>query len=1390
MPKPTRPPAVSLSANVAEKQHILDLTQVKDAPLYDSVTSTEGDLGTHPFSTSKDSSGRKICDVMHPRLRARAKEWAEQYVLFDPAASYPMFIATLTKTRDSPFGPQQLIDAGCDVNRIKALGFSSRHIKDLGKHVNEMRNAGWSVLDLKNAAFDARTLLLGCTISEMKSTNFTALQLKDAGCSALQLKDDFTLMDLLAANYDIPSLRAAGYSLSDMNRAGFSASSLKAVGCSAKDLKSSGYTASDLRDAGFDLHVLDQAGFTLEELKSAHFTDAEIFGTATFAIAEAAMQNIRACFDALKLLGASDAETRQQAENTAGEGKLFKRIQICGAIDDLMDSLRHPAVAKDVSTAQLLRSTGVKAYLLLSSNFTQSSLISAGYSIQDVALLPTESSMTSAYSFIFKHWKILLAALLIASMSISIGLALGDIPSILVLVVCFPNFVAFCAHWKCLTKSGSKYPAKMAIGFAVHFVAALTLSLGIMLGFPSVYTYGLHATLMIFAVCTPMLLCFALHHVVWTSKNTGSPYPNKWKWLFALVFASIFALSLGLILLYSRPHTFSFLIAESDSKAGKIGISATLSFTPSIFGKLPSGSTITLMYPSTFFVSNVTPVISSESSSIEGLVAVCGPTTLNYVIITTAGRTIPSLPFIVTLSGFTLHPHNLGVSKVSVRTSSDLMASHDFESSKIALPISDLSFIISPSDRYAMKTGVRVILRFTPGNTIFPGGTISLSFPVAFFALSMIPVVPANSSNVVGLTAVCSLASNTSIVITTSDAVIQPLPFTLTISGFSITSSCTHPGGNVVVQTSTDTMPSAPVHSGMIYEAPGCVEDDCNSGFHKCHVNAICTNLPGVDNYYCTCRRGFIDETHYGEDYRSPSGRRCICPSDLVVHGIGSTSVCSDGKIGGAKALANLTGSSFHVAWSPNGSKIAASFEGVIRVWKSNESSIFLELELELHYALSYSNGLPEISWSPDGTKIALHGYNIQPHVWNVHSGALLYSLPLGQFGLAWSADGQMVASSLNHRPNRFRGGEAYEGTINIFDSRNGILKFNFNLFDSIEFGRSSRQFDFFNIRISDITWSSDGRLAAHLYAERSLSGWPYTSKSEFLAVWRFSQSRISLTGIYAYQSQKYPSSRLTKWSPDGSRLVVFQDNQEYNYITSQQRAGVFTWSGSGGIEAFSDAKSSPLVSSAVTLVGGVAYFAWSPRGNHFAVAYSEVNTDNGAKVSSQVGVFSTGGSLLFVLEQSGGVRSVEWSPDGNKFVIASDRDVYQLWSLTSPPKIVTNVCSNNLHNCASNAACSADPRALFSCRCQAGYGSDPTSNCSDINECLKYQSICDSKLDMICVNTVGSYKCKCKPFYHEKKESNGGISCFWSSGEVAQFRLEAMLLNILAILLLTETFT
>jgi hypothetical protein len=98
---PTRPPEFALPSDASQCKHMLDLMAV-NRPRYDSVMSTEGDLGTSPASTYRNKARTHLVrDVMHPRLLQRPRDWGRQYVVFETSASYPMYILTLTKQRDA-----------------------------------------------------------------------------------------------------------------------------------------------------------------------------------------------------------------------------------------------------------------------------------------------------------------------------------------------------------------------------------------------------------------------------------------------------------------------------------------------------------------------------------------------------------------------------------------------------------------------------------------------------------------------------------------------------------------------------------------------------------------------------------------------------------------------------------------------------------------------------------------------------------------------------------------------------------------------------------------------------------------------------------------------------------------------------------------------------------------------------------------------------------------------------------------------------------------------------------------------------------------------------------------------------------------------------------------
>jgi WD40 repeat protein len=952
MPKPTRPPAMTLPADAAEKQHVLDLMQVKDAPRCDSVMSTEGELGTHISSTSKDASGRRICDIMHPRLRARAKEWAEQCVLFETAASYPMFIVTLTKTRDSPMGPQQLMDAGCDPNRIKALGFTASHVKALGKNTREMRAAGWSAPDMKGARFDAGSLLAGgYSISELKSANFSALHMKDAGCSAQQLKSDFTLEEL-KATYDIPALRSAGYSLPDMKGAGFSASSLKAVGCSAQELKDAEFTASDLRNAGFDLAALDQAGFSTEELKGANFTDAEISQTATFASAEAAMQSVRVCFAALKALGVIDAVDQRQAEDLAGKD-FFKRVQICVSIDDLMDALRHSAIFKNRETAQSLRVLGVSSYCLHAAGFSQTIIAAAGYGEQVQNCLRCDSSVPSALSFVYKHHKILLAAFFAALTSMSIGLGLGDSISMMFLVVCLPTALAFAAHWRGVTKDGSKYPVKSAVGFAVYFIAVFSLSMGIMLGMPP-KLHGMQAAIVIFAVVIPIIMLFASHYVYWSSANIGAQYPFKYQKVFALVLACFFMLSLGLFVgLRSSPREFSFMIATSDRKAGKTDVAVTFSFTPSVFGSIAPGGTITLTYPDSIFLPSVAPYVSG--SNVAGLTATCGATTATSVVITTAGATIPSASaFSLTLRGFTFESE--------VNPSVVLATGSNYNRAIVWNISSGSSLYLNP---YLMSTccldpirsvawspdGSKIATASDDGTIWSPwsssSGSLLLSYTGHSDSVSSVAWSPDGSKIATaswdGTARVWSSSSGSTLL-------------TLTGHRKAVSSVAWSPDGSKIVTGSQDS------------------------------TARVWSSSSGSTLLMLTGHGGNVYSVAW-----SPDGSKIVTGSqDSTARVWSSSSGSMLLMLTGHGGSDYYSGSVSSVAWSPDGSKIVTgSQDGTARVWSSSSGSTLLTYT-------GHSSFVNSVAWSPDGSKIVTGSTDSTARVWSSSNGSTLLTLDTG----------------------------------------------------------------------------------------------------------------------------------------------------------------------------------------------------------------------------------------------------------------------------------------------------------------------------------------------------------------------------------------------------------
>ncbi len=328
----------------------------------------------------------------------------------------------------------------------------------------------------------------------------------------------------------------------------------------------------------------------------------------------------------------------------------------------------------------------------------------------------------------------------------------------------------------------------------------------------------------------------------------------------------------------------SLSIESFDRVVFKQCVTVTLGFTPST--TVHDGGTITLTYPSGFFVPGVTPTVAPGASSVAELTATCSATSTTSIVLTTSGATIEKTAFLVTIRGFTMGSATPGALGIIVKTSSDTVASNPVASGFISSQVSSVSFSVAVLDRVAGKTSVPVTLGFTPASPVPVGGTITMTYPSGFFNLPnnpcsvYVPAFPSSSSSIANFNSYyCDASSTTSVVITTSGATLSASAFKVTIYGFKMGSATKNTLG-IIVQTSIDKAASIPVESGSVV---------CPAG------SFLVTN---VSSLLCTkCSKGYF------------------CP------GIGNTNPanCTAGKHCSSTGLSETSGSCLAGSYSPGG---------------------------------------------------------------------------------------------------------------------------------------------------------------------------------------------------------------------------------------------------------------------------------------------------------------------------------------------------------------------------------------------------------------------------------------------------------------------------------------
>jgi WD40 repeat protein len=241
-----------------------------------------------------------------------------------------------------------------------------------------------------------------------------------------------------------------------------------------------------------------------------------------------------------------------------------------------------------------------------------------------------------------------------------------------------------------------------------------------------------------------------------------------------------------------------------------------------------------------------------------------------------------------------------------------------------------------------------------------------------------------------------------------------------------------------------------------------------------------------------------------------------------------------------------------------------------------------------------HEHGVWGVAWSPDGQRIATASGDRTARIWDAETGsehAVLHGHHDWIEGVAWSLDSKRVATA------------SYDGTARIWEAETG---------SELAALRGHEGW------VWDVAWSPDGRRIATASGDRTARVWDTETATE-------------LATLHGHEH----GVRGVAWSPDGQRIATASDDRTARVWDTETTTELVTLHGHER---------------------GVSGVAWSPDGQRIATASGDR--------TARVWEVETGTELAVLRGHTNWVQGVVWAPDSQRIATTSGDRTARVWEV------------------------------------------------------------------------------------------------------------------------------